>query len=77
MKYVVVTDYTKKVAPRYLLAADDAGFSFFFSYFSQLEWLCPTVTMLETNVVSYRLFYISVYRKLLHNKAMILDFSLE
>jgi hypothetical protein len=37
MKYVVVTDYTKKVAPRYLLAADDAGFSFFFSYFSQLE----------------------------------------
>jgi hypothetical protein len=60
-----------------LLAADDAGFSFFFSYFSQLEWLCPTVTMLETNVVSYRLFYISVYRKLLHNKAMILDFSLE
>jgi hypothetical protein len=72
MKYVVVTDYTKKVAPRYLLAADDAGFSFFFSYF-----ICPTVTMLETNVVSYRLFYISVYRKLLHNKAMILDFSLE
>ena len=49
----------------------------FFSYFSQLEWLCPTVTMLETNVVSYRLFYISVYRKLLHNIAMILDFSLE
>jgi hypothetical protein len=37
MKYVVVTDYTKKVAPRYLLAADDAGFSFFFPYFSQLE----------------------------------------
>jgi hypothetical protein len=30
MKYIAVTDYTKKVTPRYLLAADDAGFSFFF-----------------------------------------------